>query len=151
MAKIVAVFVLAALTSCRCHQPKDSGASDVPTQTTNTSPAPPEHQQTGYHAAPTEIQTADLVLLGTLEKVEASTLPQSVANWIVTFRVDQVLAGEFKDSTFAFRIHSPSMSGLEVGKQYRVEAMKTATGYHVDQYRGIKRNDSQQALPGGNR
>ena len=75
----------------------------------------------------------DLVFRGTVESIQGDPLPQSLANWIVRFRVEEVLLGDFGGKTFAFRIHSPAMSGLEVGKQYTVEAIRTVDGYSVDQ------------------
>jgi hypothetical protein len=77
---------------------------------------------------------ADLVFLGTIEKVEASPLPQSSLNWIVHCRVDKVLSGNFANKTFSFRVHSPTKSGLEEGKQYKIKARRTTDGYTVDQY-----------------
>ncbi len=81
---------------------------------------------------------ADLVLLGTVEKLEASPLTHSTGNWIVHCRVDQVLSGDLSDKTFFFRVHSPAKSGLEVGKQYKIEAKRTTDGYIVDQYQWRK-------------
>ncbi len=81
---------------------------------------------------------ADLVFLGTVEKVEASPLPQSTLNWIVHCRVDQILSGNFSGRTFSFRVHSPVKSGLEVGKQYKIVAKRTIGGYTVDQFQWTK-------------
>ncbi len=89
----------------------------------------------------------DLVFLGTVQSIESSTSPQSLANWVVTFRVDRIQSGEFGGKTFSFRIHSPSKSGLETGKQYLVEATRTNTGYTVDQYQWMKRTHNQAVLP----
>jgi hypothetical protein len=91
--------------------------------------------------------TVDLIFLGTIETIENSPLENSTTNWVVTFKVDRVLSGEFENRSFAFRIHSPSMSGLDVGKQYKVEAQKTSSGYEVDQYQWIKRSGSEPAVP----
>ncbi len=96
---------------------------------------------TGYIlGCPTISQAAqsDLVFLGTVEKVEASPLPHSSLNWIVQCRVDRVLSGDFQSKTFSFRVHSPVKSGLEVGKQYKIEAKRTKNGYTVDPYQWIK-------------
>ena len=85
----------------------------------------------------------DLVFLGTVQSIESSTIPQSRANWVVTFRVDRIQSGEFGGKTFSFRIHSPSKSGLETGRQYVVEATRTTTGYAVDQYQWMNRTHNQ--------
>lgn len=85
----------------------------------------------------------DLVFVGTVESIEASPLPQSLANWVVTFRVDRIESGNFGGTTFSFRIHSPVKSGLEVGKQYLVEATRTDAGYTVDQYQWMNRTRNQ--------
>jgi hypothetical protein len=79
-----------------------------------------------------------LVFLGTVEKLEASPLTYSTENWIIHCRVDQVLSGDFSRKMFSFRVHSPSKSGLEVGKQYKIEAKRTAEGYTIDQYQWRK-------------
>ena len=81
----------------------------------------------------------DLVFLGTVEKLDASPLQQSELDWVVKCRVDKILAGEFSGKAFSFRIHSPSKSGLEVGKQYKIEAKQTDDGYTVDQYQWMER------------
>jgi hypothetical protein len=74
----------------------------------------------------------DLVFVGTVESIREASEPQSLANWLVTFRVDRIKSGGFAEKTFSFRIHSPSRSGLKEGKQYEVKARRTATGYAVD-------------------
>jgi hypothetical protein len=88
--------------------------------------------------AQAQVAEADLVFLGTVEKVEASPLPESKRNWIVHCRVEQVLSGDFPGKTFSFRVHSPAKSGLEVGNQYKIEAKRTTDGYTVDQYQWKK-------------
>ncbi|HUW30405.1 MAG TPA: hypothetical protein VM223_02205 [Planctomycetota bacterium] len=81
-----------------------------------------------------EPSSADLVFIGIAENIEVSALGEkSLTNWIVTFRIEKVLSGEFANERFSFRIHSPSMSGFEVGQRYMVEAEKTDSGYKVDQ------------------
>ncbi len=87
----------------------------------------------GYTTISQAVQS-DLILLGTVEKVEASPLPQSTLNWIIYCRVDKVLSGNFPNKTFSFRVHSPVKSSLEVGKQYKIKATRTTDGYAVDQY-----------------
>jgi hypothetical protein len=79
-----------------------------------------------------------LVFVGAVQSIENSPLPRSLANWVVTFSVDKVKCGEFAGESFSFRIHSPIQSGLEVGKQYTVEAERTETGYHVDTFQWIE-------------
>ena len=87
----------------------------------------------------------DLVFVGTVESIQASPLPQSLANWIVTFRVDRVESGTFTAKTFSFRIHSPSIAGLETQGQYVVEAMRTDAGYAVDQYQWMNKTHNRPA------
>jgi hypothetical protein len=83
-----------------------------------------------------ETPTADgkLVFEGTVSSIEIVPLPESLKNFVVTMWVDRVVKGEFKNKTFQFRIHSPSLSGLKVGEKYTVEAKRTKDGYTVDQY-----------------
>ena len=83
--------------------------------------------------SPSESTKSDLVFLGTVQNIEASPLPQSTLNWIVHCHVDHVLSGNFNGKTFSFRVHSPTESELEVGKQYKIRAEKTDSGYTVDQ------------------
>jgi predicted secreted protein len=78
-----------------------------------------------------------LVFEGVVASIEASPLPQSTQNFVVTMQVDRVVKGEFKGKTFQFRIHSPALSGLEVGQKRTVEAKRTADGYTVDQNQWI--------------
>lgn len=74
----------------------------------------------------------DLVFVGTVESIKTASHSKWLDNWEVTFRVDRIKSGEFAGKTFAFRIHSPSRSGLKEGGQYEVKARRTATGYAVD-------------------
>jgi hypothetical protein len=87
-----------------------------------------------------------LIFLGTVESIEASPIPQSLAEWVVTFRVDRIERGDFAEKTFSIRIHSPAKSGLEAGKQYVVEARRTPTGYEVDQHQWKHRAQAAQML-----
>jgi hypothetical protein len=52
--------------------------------------------------------------------------------WLVTVVVEKVVSGEFSGSTFSFAVHSPAMSGLEVGRFYTVRAEWNGSGYVVD-------------------
>jgi predicted secreted protein len=78
-----------------------------------------------------------LVFEGAVASIEASPLPQSTQNFVVTMKVHRVVKGEFKGETFQFRIHSPALSGLEVGQKCTVVAKRTADGYTVDQNQWI--------------
>ncbi len=78
--------------------------------------------------------TPDLVLLGTVTDLEPAPLSNSPKNWVVTVSVEEVLSGQFDGSTFAFRVHSPSRAGLEVGSQYRILAKRIDQGYLVDEH-----------------
>lgn len=76
--------------------------------------------------------TGDLVLRGRVESIEISPLPNSPNNFVVTTRVLEVVEGSFAGSHFAFRIHSPSKSGIAVGQQLEVRAERAPEGYRVD-------------------
>ena len=91
----------------------------------------------------------DLVFVGTVQSIEESTLSQSLANWVVTFRVDRINVGDFDGKTFSFRIHSPAKSGLQSGEQYVVKAIRTDSGYEVDQYQWMKRKHNNTTADGG--
>lgn len=90
-------------------------------------------------AGPSRTNDGDLVFLGTVEKLQPSAISESPVNWVIEFRVDQVLSGTFNNKTFSFRIHRPSLSGLEVGKQYRVEAKWNGNAYSVDPDQWLKK------------
>jgi inhibitor of cysteine peptidase len=86
-------------------------------------------------STPSSTTAADdtLTFEGTVASIEASPIPQSEQNFVVTMQVDRVVKGEFKGKTFQFRIHSPALSGLKAGQKCVVEAKRTADGYTVDQ------------------
>jgi hypothetical protein len=82
----------------------------------------------------------DLRFRGTVASIDSSRADElSNRNWVVSMKVEQVLAGELSGKMFAFRIHSPSKSGLVVGGSYTVEAKWTGDGYSVDQYQWRRR------------
>lgn len=78
-------------------------------------------------------QKIDLVFHGTVKRIYGSPTAEFDANWVVELQVDQVIRGKYPGKAFAFRVQSASMSGLEEGRQYRVEATQTSSGYMVDQ------------------
>jgi predicted secreted protein len=88
-----------------------------------------------------------LVFDGTVASIEASPLPESTQNFVVTMKVDRVTKGQFQGKTFQFRIHSPSRSGLETGQKCTVEAKRTADGYVVDQNQWMMRPLGGQEPP----
>lgn len=72
----------------------------------------------------------DAVLLATVQRLEET---ESLSpRWIVHCRVDQVLSGELRARRFDFRVFSPALSGLEVGRQVRIDACAGRRGYLVD-------------------
>jgi hypothetical protein len=83
---------------------------------------------------------SDLVYEGVVLAIENAPIGIRGAflDWIVRTRVEKVLSGRFEGDAFAFRIHSPSRSGLTVGKRCTVTAVRTESGYTVDenQWRG---------------
>ena len=75
-----------------------------------------------------------LIFEGTVASAEPSPTDQmSTQNYVITVRVDRVVKGRFEGKTFQFRIHSPAMSGLEVGGKCTVERGAAKDGYTVDQ------------------
>lgn len=90
-----------------------------------------------------------LVFEGTVATIEISPLPESLRNFIIIMRVDRVVQGQFSGKTFQFRIHSPSLSGLKVGKTYTVEAKRTADGYTVDEFQWMERERLKASKPPG--
>lgn len=76
----------------------------------------------------------NMIFLGTIEKIEPSPIQESTLNWVIKCKVDLIIFGKFVDDTFFFRVHSPAKSGLEIGKQYKIEARETEDGFMVDPY-----------------
>jgi N-carbamoylputrescine amidase len=79
-------------------------------------------------------ESMDLTFLGTVTSIEISRAEDRLNNWVVTTRVDKIVSGDFSGEQFSFRVHSPSLSGLVVGKQYQIRAAQASEGYTVDQY-----------------
>lgn len=117
---------------CGTRAPAPSLGTTVPSSMASSGSAvtaPPV--DASAEAAPSR----NLRFRGTVAAIDAShTEGLSNRNWVVTMNVEQVLAGEFPGKTFAFRVHSPSKSGLVVGGSYTVEAEWTGDGYQVDQF-----------------
>jgi hypothetical protein len=75
-----------------------------------------------------------LVLTGTVTAIlQVEAPPPSRRNWAVTMRVEKVKRGKCAESEFTFAIHSPSLSGLEVGHRYTIEANWNGHGNLVDE------------------
>jgi hypothetical protein len=89
----------------------------------------------------------DLVFRATVESIECSPIGIHGAflDWIVRTRVEAVVSGDFTGEHFAFRVHSPSRAGLEIGKTCTVHATWTGDGYLVDehQWRGAPHRSSE--------
>jgi len=85
-------------------------------------------------SAPKGEVAQDLVFLGTVQEIRQSGMPRTaMLEWIIHTRVDKVVSGRFSGETFSFLVHSPSRSGLEKGKQYKIKAKWTGEGYRVNQ------------------
>jgi hypothetical protein len=85
-------------------------------------------------SACTHSKKGDLIFLGTVTRIQVADTGDPLRKWVVATRVDRVISGSFSGAQFSFAIHSPSRSGLEVGKQYRILATRVPGGYEVDQY-----------------
>jgi hypothetical protein len=77
----------------------------------------------------------DLTFRATIEKIEVSTVGKAGAflDWIIHTRVLEVISGDFTGERFAFRVHSPSRAGLEVGITCTIVATRVGDGYRVDE------------------
>ncbi len=78
---------------------------------------------------------ADLVLRVTILAIDCAPLGASgrFLDWVVKTKVEQVISGDSTGTHFAFRVHSPSRSGLEVGKSCTLTARAIPGGYMVDE------------------
>jgi hypothetical protein len=79
-----------------------------------------------------------LRLGGLIVAIEASPLPASTKNWVVTLEVEEVRQGRFDGGSFAFRVHSPTKSRLTVGRHIEVVAQPTPDGYEVDDLQWLR-------------
>jgi hypothetical protein len=77
--------------------------------------------------------TEKIVLRGTVIEVRPQRGPHPHQRWVAVLEIDRVVAGRFSDRTFAFRIHSPTKSGIAVGGRYELHVARSASGeYAVD-------------------
>lgn len=78
---------------------------------------------------------ADLVLRVTILAIECSPLGARgrFLDWIVKTKIEQVISGDNRGTHFAFRVHSPSRAGLEVGKGCTLTARAVEGGHTVDE------------------
>jgi hypothetical protein len=103
----------------------------------NTQPTQP---LTGASAEP---PSEKLVLTGTVTAIsQVHDKRPSLRNWAVTIRVEKVKEGKFSHPEFTFRVHSPAMAGLEVGRRCAIEATWTGQGYLVDDTRWMRDKDA---------
>jgi hypothetical protein len=91
----------------------------------------------------TIVKEGDLEFIGTVTKIYPLTSIHSRKNWAVVTHVDRVVSGDFSSTTFSFVIHSPTLSGLQVGRTYTIKATWTDKGYVVDELQWMKTNGSQ--------
>ena len=84
-------------------------------------------------------KSKDLVLVGTVTKIDPIAATHSIKNWAIVVHVDKVVSGNFAGTTFTFTIHSPSLAGLQVGKTHTIKATWTDAGYVVDDQQWRKR------------
>ena len=85
----------------------------------------------------------DLEFIGTITKIYTLTSIRSRKNWAVVTHVDRVVSGDFFGTTFSFAIHSPTLSGLQVGRTHTIKATWTDKGYVVDELQWMKTNGGQ--------
>ena len=94
--------------------------------------APPQ----GFDGA----KEGDLEFIGTVTKIYPLASIRSRRNWAVAMHVDKVVSGNFSGTTFTFAIHSPTLSGLQVGQTYTIKATWIDKGYVVDELQWMKTN-----------
>lgn len=72
---------------------------------------------------------------GTVLAIECSPLGLKGAflDWVIKMKIDSLVEGELAGTHFAFRVHSPSRAGLEVGTTCTVHARWVGNGYRVDE------------------
>jgi hypothetical protein len=88
----------------------------------------------------TIVKEGDLEFIGTVTKIYPLASVRSRKNWAVVTHVDKVVSGDFSGTTFTFAIHSPTLSGLQVGRTYTIKATWIEKGYVVDELQWMKTN-----------
>ena len=88
----------------------------------------------------TIVKEGDLQFIGTVTKIYPLASIRSRKNWAVLTHVDRVVSGDFSGTTFSFAIHSPTLSGLQVGRTYTIKATWIDKGYVVDELQWMKTN-----------
>ena len=86
----------------------------------------------------TIVKDGDLEFIGTVMKIYPLASIRSRKNWPVVTHVDRIVSGDFSGKTFSFGIHSPALSGLQVGRTYTIKATWTDKGYVVDERQWMK-------------
>jgi hypothetical protein len=86
----------------------------------------------------------DLVFVGKILSI-AQGGASPLKRWVVTADVEKVVSGQFSGHRFEFAIHSPAMSGLEVGHAYTIRATWTGNGYEVDSTQWRRRSARARA------
>ncbi|MCG2711408.1 MAG: hypothetical protein L6416_03680 [Candidatus Omnitrophica bacterium] len=82
----------------------------------------------------------NLIFLGTVIEIKPVQSDQpSLKNWVVKTKIDKIISGNLEEETFSFLVHSPSKSGLELEKQYKIIATWNGNGYNIDEYQWIKK------------
>ena len=91
----------------------------------------------------TIVKEGDLEFIGTVTKIYPLTSIRLRKNWAVVTHVDRVVFGDFSGTTLSFATHSPTLSGLQVGRTYKIKATWTDKGYVVDELQWMKTNGGQ--------
>jgi predicted secreted protein len=101
--------------------------------------------------SPAAIALTDGTLLfeGTVKSINTSPLPDSDQSFVITMKVNRVIKGRFRGTTFQFRVHSPARSGLKLNERYIVEAKQSNGKYVVDPNQWTR--PSSAPLGGSNR
>jgi len=77
--------------------------------------------------------TEKIVLRGTVTELRPQRGPHPHQRWVAVLEIDRVVDGRFSDSTFAFRLHSPTKQDIAVGGRYELHVARNPSGeYAVD-------------------
>lgn len=86
-----------------------------------------ENKKTFYGKIANESE--EIMLGGTIIAINPAQGLHPHQKWMVTLRVDSILAGCYSAETFFFSTHSPTKSGIAVGGKYVVNVTRTPKGY----------------------
>ena len=73
----------------------------------------------------------DVVFKAKVTAIDIAPVQGTELHFLVTTKVLKVIKGKLDGDSFYLRVHSPALSGLEVGSVVTIKAQKVEDGYRV--------------------